>query len=323
MWLVDAVKRITLLWRIVRRVKIAVDFPSVAFREGPEKVLELARAMESIGYDEIAAFDHVVMGYPEQGRTTIYPAQMPILEAVVLLATIAAVTQRVGLSTEVLVLPQRQPVLVAKQISTLDTLSGGRVRLGVGVGWQDSEYDALEENFSTRGKRMDEAIDLLRSYWAGGEVGYTGNYYNSHDMGMEPVSPQGTNIPIWIGGDSPAALKRTATKSDGWMASGTGDEQALECIATIRRLAEEAGRDPAKIGTQMMLAPPPLSEDEKSKSFYADLDAVSERAAVVAGLGFDWASVNATAVFQSGARSVDALIEQLGLIYDRVKSATG
>ena len=148
-------------------MKIAVDFPSVAYREGPEQVLALASAIEQIGYDEIAAFDHVVMGFPSQDRRTIYPAEMPILEALMLLANIAAVTSKVLLSTEVLVLPQRQPVLVAKQISTLDTLSQGRVRLGIGVGWQDSEYDALEEDFSTRGRRMDEAIDLLRSYWQG------------------------------------------------------------------------------------------------------------------------------------------------------------
>ena len=149
-------------------MKIAVDFPSVAYREGPEQVLALATAIEQIGYDEIAAFDHVVMGYPQEQRRTIYPAEMPVLEALMLLANVAAVTSRVSLSTEVLVLPQRQPVLVAKQVSTLDTLSRGRVRLGVGVGWQDSEYEALEENFANRGKRMDEAIDLLRRYWEGG-----------------------------------------------------------------------------------------------------------------------------------------------------------
>ena len=301
-------------------MKIAVDFPSVAFREGPEKVLDMARAIESIGYDEIAAFDHVVMGFPGEGRTTLYPAEMPILEALMLLANMAAVTKTIGLSTEVLVLPQRQPVLVAKQISTLDTLSGGRVRLGIGVGWQDSEYDALEEPFSTRGKRMDEAIDLLRAYWAGGNIGYSGSHYDSHDMGMEPVSPQGANIPIWVGGGSPAALRRTATKSDGWMASGINDEQAVSGMSEIKRLAEEAGRDPAQIGMQMMLTPPPRSDDPTAKTFYADLDAVSERVAVVAGMGFDWASVNATAIFQSGARSVDAMIEQLNLIFDRIKT---
>ena len=303
-------------------MKIAVDFPSIAFREGPERVLDLARAIEDVGYDEIAAFDHVVMGYPGEGRRTIYPASMPILEALMLLANVAAVTDRVTLATEVLVLPQRQPVLVAKQLSTLDTLSGGRVRLGIGVGWQDSEYDALEEDFANRGKRMDEAIDLLRAYWAGGTIEFLGEHYRSHDMGMEPVSPQGASIPIWIGGDSPAALRRTAQKGDGWMASGVSDERALACIAEIRRRAEEDfGRDPAEISTQLMLAPPPRTEADKG--FYKDLTAIGERAAVVKAMGFDWASVNATAMFQAGSRSVEAMIDRLGEIIARIRAETG
>ncbi len=302
-------------------MKIAVDFPSVAFREGPEKVLALASAIEEIGYDEIAAFDHVVMGHPGEGRRTIYSAEMPILEALMLLSNVAAVTTRVSLSTEVLVLPQRQPVLVAKQISTLDTLSDGRVRLGIGVGWQDSEYDALEEDFSNRGKRMDEAIDLLRSYWSGGRIEFRGSYYDSHDMGMEPVSPQGAQLPIWVGGDSPAALRRTAEKADGWMASGVTDEQALLCVEKIRHKAEEFGRGADEIGFQLMLQPPPRTDEDKV--FYADLDAVAERAAVVRAMGFDWTSVNATAIFQAGARSVDAMIEQLGVIHGRITSEVG
>tara|TARA_B100000579_G_scaffold263097_1_gene216800 strand:- start:531 stop:1439 length:909 start_codon:yes stop_codon:yes gene_type:complete len=302
-------------------VKIAVDFPSVAYREGPQQILTLASAIEEIGYDEIAAFDHVVMGYPSETRRTIYPAEMPVLEALMLLANIAATTSKISLSTEVLVLPQRQPVLVAKQVSTLDTLSNGRVRLGVGVGWQDSEYDALEEDFSNRGKRMDEAIDLLRSYWDGGRIEFRGDYYNSHDMGMEPTSPQGAKIPVWVGGESPAALKRTACKADGWMASGVTDEQALLSVAEIRRLAEEFGRDPSELGFQLMLQPPPRIAADKL--FYADLDAVAERAAVVSAMGFDWTSVNATAIFQAGARSVDAMIEQLEAIHTRIRKEVG
>ena len=147
-------------------MKLSVEFPSVVYREGPEQVARLARAIEEIGYDQLDMFDHVVMGFPTDVRPApIYPPQMPIMEAIVVLSFAAAVTSRIGLGTEVLVLPQRQPVLVAKQISTLDTLSAGRVRLGVGVGWQASEFQALGEDFSNRGRRMDEAIDLLRACW--------------------------------------------------------------------------------------------------------------------------------------------------------------
>ncbi|MFT5530524.1 MAG: putative F420-dependent oxidoreductase [Candidatus Poriferisodalaceae bacterium] len=301
-------------------MKLAVEFPSVAYREGKDKVLQLAKAIEDIGYDELAVFDHVVMGFPGEGRTTMYPARMPILEAFMTLALVTAVTDRVSLSTEVLVLPQRQPVLVAKQVSTLDTLSNGRVRLGVGVGWQDSEYDALEEDFSTRGKRMDEAIDLLRCYWGDEEIEFISEHYSSTAMGMEPKPPQGANIPIWIGGGSKAALRRTALKGDGWMGSGANDETLIAGRATIRRLAEEAGRDPDSIGMQVMLAPPPVTDEDKR--FYMDLDTITARAARVKEMGFDWTAVNATAVFQAGARSVDAIIDRLGEIHEAIRAET-
>src|ERR1700712_67523 len=129
-------------------MKLSVEFPSVAYREGPAKVVALAQAIEAMGYDDLAMFDHVVMGYAtDSRRAPMYPSQMPILEALITLGFVAAVTERIGLSTEVLVLPQRQATLVAKQASTLDTLSGGRMRLGVGVGWQEAEYVALGEEF--------------------------------------------------------------------------------------------------------------------------------------------------------------------------------
>jgi len=180
-------------------MKLTVEFPSVAYREGPAAVLRLARAIEDIGYDHIDIFDHVVMGHPLAGRPAgPYNPAMPILEPLVTLAALAAVTSRVTLGTEVLVLPQREPTLVAKQIGTLDTLSGGRVRLGVGVGWQESEYEALGADFRTRGSRMDEAIALLRAYWSEAHVNVAGKHYRATEMAMEPKPPQGGRLPIWI-----------------------------------------------------------------------------------------------------------------------------
>jgi probable F420-dependent oxidoreductase len=178
-------------------MKLAVEFPSVAYREGPDAVRRFAQALEHIGYDHIDVFDHVVMGYPIAGRPPgPYTPTMPILEALMTLSYVAAVTTRVTLGTEVLVLPQRHPTLVAKQVSTLDTLSGGRVRLGVGVGWQDSEYAALGEDFATRGPRMDEAIALLRAWWSEAQVDVAGPRYPVRAMAMEPKPPQGRRLPI-------------------------------------------------------------------------------------------------------------------------------
>jgi probable F420-dependent oxidoreductase len=142
---------------------------------------------------------------------------MPILEPFVTLGYLAAATTRVTIGTEVLVLPQREPTLVAKQVSTLDTLSGGRMRLGVGVGWQESEYEALGENFHDRGARMDEAIALLRTYWTDAHVNYAGKHYRANEMAMEPKSPQAGRLPIWVGGASEAALRRVGRLGDGWL----------------------------------------------------------------------------------------------------------
>lgn len=302
-------------------MKLTVDFPSVAFREGPAKVLELGRALEEIGYDEIAVFDHVVMGYPTEDRKgPRYPPEMPILEAIVLMAQLAAVTDTIGLSTEVLVLPQRQPVLVAKQISTIDTLSGGRVRLGVGVGWQESEYDALEESFSNRGRRMDEAIRLLRSYWSDSQIDFDGEFYTSTAMAMEPKPAQEGGPPIWIGGGSQAALRRTAELGDGWMGSALIDDDAIAAaLSTIREKAESFDRDPDEIGLQMMLQPPPTRAEDKA--YYADHDQVVARAVALGEMGFEWVSLNATAIFQAGARSVDAMIDELAQLHAKVSSA--
>jgi probable F420-dependent oxidoreductase len=304
-------------------MKLAVEFPSVAYREGPEGVRRMAQGLERIGYDHIEIFDHVVMGFPMEGRAPgPYNAAMPILEALVTLGYLAAATSRVTLGTEVLVLPQREPTLVAKQVSTLDTLSGGRIRLGVGVGWQESEYEALGSDFRTRGARMDEAIALLRTYWTEPQVSFAGRHYRATSMGMEPKPPQGRRLPIWIGGASDAALRRVGRLGDGWLASRVTDaENGRSAIATIRRYAEEAGRDPAAIGLQSMVAPPP--RDAEGKRFYTEHARVVARVAELSAMGFDGVALNATAVFQAGARSVDAMLEALGGLHDRLRAEVG
>ena len=304
-------------------MKLSVEFPSVSYREGPEAVRRMAQAIERIGYDHIDIFDHVVMGHPMEGRPPgPYNAAMPIIEALMGLSYIAAVTSRVTLGTEVLVLPQREPTLVAKQVSTLDTLSGGRIRLGVGVGWQESEYEAMGEDFHTRGARMDEAIQLLRTYWGEARVDFAGKAYRAVAMAMEPKPPQGRALPVWIGGNSEAALRRVGRLGDGWLASRVTDaDDARRCIDTIRRHAKEAGRDPGAIGLQSMVAPPP--RDAEGKRFYAEPERVVARALELQKMGFGWISVNATAMFQAGARSVDAMTDALNTLHGRLRAVVG
>ena len=304
-------------------MKLSVEFPSVAYREGPAAVKRLAKAIEDIGFDQLDMFDHVLMGYgTEQRPAPMYPPKMPIMEALMVLSYAAAVTDRIGLGTEVLILPQRQPTLVAKQISTLDTLSGGRVRLGVGVGWQASEYEALNEDFGNRGKRMDESIKLIRAYWTDEEVNFQGEFYTANAMAMEPKSPQGSKLPIWIGGTSKAALRRVAELGDGWLATAIEDvDVAKSFIQRIHEHAESIGRNPNEIGMQMMLDVPP--RDEAGKQFYKHADNVLARADAVKSAGFEWGALNATAMFQAGYKSVDALIDQLAVLHDALRAHLG
>ena len=304
-------------------MKLSVEFPSVAYREGPERVVELAKAIEEIGFDDLAMFDHVVMGHATATRRApMYPPQMPILEAFITLGYVAAVTSRVTLSTEVLVLPQRQATLVAKQVSTLDTLSGGRMRLGVGVGWQAAEYEALGEDFSTRGRRMDETIAYLRHCWGDERIQQRGARFLADEIAMEPKPPQGGALPIWVGGLGAVALKRTGELGDGWMGMAAGsDDDMRGAIATIRRHAADAGRDPSAIGMQAMLAPPP--NDAGGKTFYQDQSRVVARAEQLAGIGFEWIALNATAIFQAGARSVAEIADRLSELHTALRAAVG
>ena len=297
-------------------MKLTVEFPSVSYRWGPEGIIKLAQAVEQIGFDQLDMFDHVVMGYGTATRAApMYPPQMPIMEAIVMLSFIAAATNRIGLGTEVLVLPQRNPTLTAKQVSTLDTLSGGRVRLGVGVGWQESEYEALGEDFGNRGRRMDEAINLLRRYWSEKSVSANSQFYQFEAIAMEPKPPQGGKLPIWIGGSADATMKRVGELGDGWLAtSQMRDAEVVASKSKILEYVEAAGRDVSAIGFQMMLDTPP--RDEAGKGFYADKEKVFAAAERIKGFGFEWMAINMTAIFQAGARSVEELVEQVADVHD-------
>ena len=305
-------------------MKLALQFPHIVYREGPAAVAQVGRAAESIGFDQIDLFDHVVMGHPMEGRLAgPYPTEMPILEPLVGLGFLAAVTERVGLGIEVLILPQRQPALVAKQISTLDTLSAGRIRLGVGVGWQECEYEALGTAFRKRGKMMDEAIPLLRTYWSEKSVDFEGSYYKATQLAMEPKPPQAGAIPIWVGGDSPAALRRAGRLGDGWMANGAITEQDVAAIGIIKKHAEEAGRNPEGLGFQAQIAAPPDPEDPFGLAFHASPDKIAAVARAAKEAGFGGAALNASAVYVAGGQNAGALCDDLEKIHERIRAEVG
>ena len=305
-------------------MRLSLQFPTIVYPEGPEAVAQIARAAEGIGFDQIDFFDHVVMGHPMEGRDPgPYPAELPILEPLASLGFLAAVTERIGLGIEVLVLPQRQPALAAKQISTLDTLSGGRIRVGLGVGWQECEYEALGTDFHKRGSMLDEAIPLMRAYWSQKSIDFEGRHYKATQLAMEPKPPQGGEIPLWIGGDSPAALRRAGTLGDGWMANGAITEQDVEAIAHVRQHAERAGRDPEKLGFQAQITAPFDPDDPVGHAFHSSPERIAEVVTHARQAGFGWAAINGIAVYVNGARNVDARAEALAQIHDRIRAEVG
>lgn len=222
----------------------------------PELVGPFARHAEASGYDELAAVEHavVVSGYADaypyarSGRMPL-PDDAAIPDPLDLLSFLAGVTTRIGLSTGVLVAPNHHPVVLAKRVATVDRLSGGRLRLAVGVGWMREEIEACGAAFETRGRRTDETIDAMRALWQAGEAGadFDGEFFRfarAHSY-PRPVRPEG--VPIHIGGHSPAAARRSGRRGDGFQPLGLSGDDLTDRVALMRREAESAGRDPDRL----------------------------------------------------------------------------
>jgi probable F420-dependent oxidoreductase len=220
---------------------------------------EFAQTAEQMGFDFLSAFEHVAgatserfVGIDTGFRAPPYLYDHPFHEPFTLFSYLAAVTSRIEFATNVLVLPQRQTVLVAKQAAQVDLLSGGRFRLGVGVGWNHAEYEALGADFHTRGRREEEQLELLRKLWREPVVTFKGHWHTVDRVGIAPL-PQ-RPIPIWIGGGTAkATLRRVARLADGWMPMLRPDA-AADPMNRMRRYLEEAGRDPALLPVQSGLA---------------------------------------------------------------------
>jgi probable F420-dependent oxidoreductase len=214
-------------------MQFGVALPHFSRLASREAVLTTAREAEALGYDSVWTTDHVLMAkdQPEPYGT--------ILEAITTLTSVAAVTERVRLGTSVIVLTQREPVLVAKQAATLDVLSNGRLILGVGAGWNEREFGFLSASFHDRGRRLDEYIQVLRTLWSAPDPRFAGQFVRFEDVSFQPRPVQPGGPPIWLGGGSRAALRRAATLCDGWHAVGTTVEDFAAGMRTIRTLAGE------------------------------------------------------------------------------------
>ncbi len=235
-------------------MRIGVVFPQTEFGNDPGALRAYAQAAEDLGYKHILAYDHVLGANPERsgGWRGPYTYKNPFHEPFVLFGFMAAVTQRIEFTTGILILPQRETALVAKQAAALDVVSGGRLRLGVGIGWNPVEYTALNQDFHTRGRRIEEQVYVLRRLWTEPLVTFDGHWHHIPDAGLNPMPVQ-QPIPIWFGGYADVVLRRIARIGNGWMPGHRAAADAQADLEKLARYIAEAGRQPDEVGLEPRL----------------------------------------------------------------------
>ncbi len=236
------------------RIKLGTALPFNDIGYDPKTVTAFAQTAEALGYDHLTGTDHVlgvnVASRPDWDMSRNTSADV-FHDPFVLFGFLAGATRRIEFSVQVLILAQRQAVLVAKQAASLDVLCGGRFRLGVGIGWNEAEFVALNENFHDRGKRSEEQVVVMKRLWAEEHVTFSGKWHEIPDAGINPRPSMGS-MPLWFGGHVEATLRRTAKYGDGWiMLSHPAGKQAVALFDKLRGYVAEEGRDPATVGIEI------------------------------------------------------------------------
>ena len=236
-------------------MRVGIVFPQTEIGADPAMIREFGQTAEELGFHHLLTYDHVIGANPASrpGWRAPYTHLDMFHEPFVLFGFLAGVTKRIEFTTGIIILPQRQTVLVAKQAAALDVLSSGRVRLGIGIGWNPVEYEALGENFHDRGRRSEEQIEVMRRLWTQELVTFDGRWHKISDAGINPLPVQ-RPIPVWFGGSDDRALRRLARLGDGWFPLVGPDEKCREMIERLRTYAREAGRDPNSIGIEGRVA---------------------------------------------------------------------
>ena len=237
-------------------MQLGASLPVGDIGTGPTVVRDYAQTLEGMGFDYIQAPDHVLGGNPagHKDKTRVGTSVTAYHDPFVLFSFIAGCTQQIGFAPGVLILAQRQAVLVAKQAASLDELSGGRLRLGIGVGWNELEFTGLNENFKNRGKRSEEQVQVMQALWANDHVDFKGRYHTIDDSGINP-RPKSGRVPVWFGGHVDATLERTAKWGDGWMPLAyPADDSALKAFDKLRGLVAAAGRSMDDVGIEVWMS---------------------------------------------------------------------
>ena len=269
-------------------MQIGVVYPQTELRGDPTAVRRIGRAVEDLGFAHLMAYDHV-LGAVHAGRerplTGPYTERDPFHDPFVMFAHLAAITERLDFATGVLILPQRPTALVARQAADVDLLSGGRLRLGVGVGWNYVEYEALGQNFRTRGARQEEQIELLRRLFTEPVVDFSGRFDRVDRASLVPKPAR--SIPIWLGGSSEAAFDRAARLADGFIFFGGDIDRTVDAWKRLRDRVQELGRSVEDFGADCV-APPSGGIDGLAAQVDAWREAGGTHVSVATmGLGFD------------------------------------
>lgn len=235
-------------------MKIGVTFPQTEIGADPAVLRDYVQTVEGLGYDYLTVYDHVLGANPDRpgGWSGPYTYLTQFHEPLVLFGWMAALTQHLEFVTGVIILPQRQTVLVAKQAAQISVLSGGRFRLGVGVGWNDVEFVGLGQDFHVRGKRVEEQVTLLRDLWTKPLVRFEGDFDQVPDAGINPLPAQ--SIPIWFGGNADVALRRSARLGDGWLPNSMSLAELHTHLGTLHAYLTEEGRDPQGFGVDVRMS---------------------------------------------------------------------
>jgi probable F420-dependent oxidoreductase len=232
-------------------MQVGVVFPQTEIGSDPAVVRDYAQAAEGAGFEHLLVYDHVLGADPDrpEGFRGPYTYQTPFHEPFVLFGYLGAVTERLELVTGILILPQRQTALVAKQAAQVQMLTGGRLRLGVAVGWNAVEFEGLGENFHDRGRRIEEQIALLRALWEKPVISFEGRYHHVTRAGLNPLPPGGS-IPLWMGGMSDTVIERTGRLADGWFPQYRDPGDLPAGLEQLHAAARAAGRDPGDVGVE-------------------------------------------------------------------------
>jgi probable F420-dependent oxidoreductase len=256
-------------------MRIGVVFPQTEIGNDLALLRDYLHVVEALGYNHVLLYEHVLGADPQRmgGWSGPYTYAHPFHEPFVFLAWVAAQTERLGLVTGIVILPQRQTALVAKQAAEVDLLSNGRLRLGVGIGWNPVEYEALGQDFHTRGRKMEAQIQLLRRLWAEPLLDVDDGFHTITRAGINPRP--GRQIPIWMGGMSDRVLRRAARLADGWFPQFAPDEAARAIVARLHEYLRAEERDPPTFGIEgrMSIAEPHVESQIERAQQWRDLGA--------------------------------------------------